>query len=191
MDDVIKVRFDHHQGLRETGPHFELFPDGEPSAPKTSVSRPSEGHISFKSGAVAVDLNTNPRSYGLTFTDSTSGTEEFLCAVEPKGQAVVDVPYHLTFGQQSQMGCMTTLPETMPRHEHVALDSTHQSALVRFMLNELTLSVGETFYGLGERFGPFVKNGQVVGIWNQDGGTSSEQTYKNVPFYLSSKGYGM
>jgi alpha-glucosidase (family GH31 glycosyl hydrolase) len=24
-----------------------------------------------------------------------------------------------------------------------------------------------------------------------DGGTSSEQAYKNVPFYLSSKGYGL
>jgi alpha-D-xyloside xylohydrolase len=42
-----------------------------------------------------------------------------------------------------------------------------EGGLVRFMLNELTLSVGETVYGLGERFGPFVKNGQNVGIWNQ------------------------
>jgi alpha-D-xyloside xylohydrolase len=30
-----------------------------------------------------------------------------------------------------------------------------------------------------------------VDIWNEDGGTSSEQAYKNVPFYLSSKGYGV
>ena len=41
-------------------------------------------------------------------------------------------------------------------------------------------------YGLGERFGPFVKNGQTVDIWNADGGTASEQAYKNVPFYLTS-----
>ncbi|AEV29408.1 family 31 glycosyl hydrolase, alpha-glucosidase [Sphaerochaeta pleomorpha str. Grapes] len=55
----------------------------------------------------------------------------------------------------------------------------------------LSLGVGETIYGLGERFTPFVKNGQVVDIWNEDGGTSSEQAYKNIPFYLSSKGYGV
>ncbi|WP_320128561.1 alpha-xylosidase [uncultured Sphaerochaeta sp.] len=55
----------------------------------------------------------------------------------------------------------------------------------------LSLSVGETIYGLGERFTPLVKNGQVVDIWNEDGGTSSEQAYKNIPFYLSSKGYGV
>ena len=47
------------------------------------------------------------------------------------------------------------------------------------------LGVGETVYGLGERFGPFVKNGQTVDIWNADGGTASEQAYKNVPFYLT------
>ena len=46
-------------------------------------------------------------------------------------------------------------------------------------------------YGLGERFGPLVKNGQVVDIWNADGGTSSEQAYKNVPFYLTNAGYGV
>src|SRR5690606_8236021 len=42
-----------------------------------------------------------------------------------------------------------------------------------------------------ERFTPFLKNGQVVDIWNEDGGTASEQAYKNVPFYLSSGGYGV
>jgi alpha-D-xyloside xylohydrolase len=60
-----------------------------------------------------------------------------------------------------------------------------------FLHEQLALGVGETVYGLGERFGAFVKNGQVVDSWNADGGTSSEQAYKNVPFYLSSKGYGV
>lgn len=55
----------------------------------------------------------------------------------------------------------------------------------------LDLGVGEQIYGLGERFTPFIKNGQVVDSWNEDGGTSSEQAYKNVPFYLSSNGYGV
>jgi len=60
-----------------------------------------------------------------------------------------------------------------------------------FVHEQLDLGVGETIYGLGERFGPYVKNGQSVEIWNADGGTSSEQAYKNVPFYLSSAGYGV
>ncbi|MFF1714686.1 alpha-xylosidase [Streptomyces sp. NPDC058268] len=52
------------------------------------------------------------------------------------------------------------------------------------MAGRLALGVGEQVYGLGERFTPFVKNGQVVDMWQADGGTSSEQAYKNVPFSL-------
>jgi len=60
-----------------------------------------------------------------------------------------------------------------------------------YMKEELSLGVGEVIYGLGERFTPFVKNGQSIDIWNEDGGTGSEQAYKNVPFYISSRGYGV
>lgn len=59
------------------------------------------------------------------------------------------------------------------------------------VLAALDLGVGEKIYGLGERFGPFVKNGQSIEVWNEDGGSSSELAYKNVPFFLSSRGYGV
>ena len=60
-----------------------------------------------------------------------------------------------------------------------------------YMRQQLSLGVGELVYGLGERFTAFVKNGQSVDIWNEDGGTSTEQTYKNIPFYVTNKGYGV
>lgn len=60
-----------------------------------------------------------------------------------------------------------------------------------YVFEQLNLGVGELIYGLGERFGPLVKNGQIVDVWNRDGGTSTEQSYKNVPFYLSNRGYGI
>ncbi|MGV3614751.1 MAG: alpha-xylosidase [Fimbriimonas sp.] len=61
----------------------------------------------------------------------------------------------------------------------------------KYLLDQLTLGVGECVYGLGERFTAFVKNGQVVDMWNRDGGTNSEQAYKNVPFYMTNRGYGV
>ncbi|MFJ9421661.1 alpha-xylosidase [Streptomyces sp. NPDC101249] len=64
-------------------------------------------------------------------------------------------------------------------------DGTHH------LRDQLDLGVGTSVYGLGERFGPLVKNGQVVDIWNADGGTATEQAYKNVPFYLTDAGYGV
>lgn len=60
-----------------------------------------------------------------------------------------------------------------------------------FIAIQLHLSVGEDVYGLGERFGAYVKNGQSVDIWNEDGGTASEQGYKDIPFYMTSNGYGV
>ena len=59
---------------------------------------------------------------------------------------------------------------------------------VREMLN---ISVGEYIYGFGEKFTPFVKNGQTVEVWNDDGGTCTEQSYKSVPFFVSSRSYGV
>jgi alpha-D-xyloside xylohydrolase len=74
-----------------------------------------------------------------------------------------------------------------PKHSGYVIDADGK----RYMREQLSLGVGESIYGLGERFTPFVKNGQVVDIWQEDGGTSSEQAYKNVPFFLSSAGYGV
>ena len=61
----------------------------------------------------------------------------------------------------------------------------------RYMHEQLSLGVGEYVYGLGEHFTAFIKNGQAVDIWNRDGGTSSEQAYKNIPFYMTNRGYGV
>ena len=60
-----------------------------------------------------------------------------------------------------------------------------------YMMDSLMLDVGECVYGLGERFGAYVKNGQTVYMWNADGGTASELAYKNVPFYMTNRGYGI
>lgn len=60
-----------------------------------------------------------------------------------------------------------------------------------YIREQLSLDVGELVYGLGERFTSLVKNGQTVNIWNKDGGIRSDQAYKNVPFYLTNKGYGV
>ncbi len=60
-----------------------------------------------------------------------------------------------------------------------------------YMVEQLLIDVDEYVYGLGERFTPFVKNGQTVEMWNEDGGTASGIAYKNIPFYITNKGYGV
>lgn len=60
-----------------------------------------------------------------------------------------------------------------------------------YIRQQLSIGVGELIYGLGEHFTPFAKNGQSVEMWNADGGTSTEQSYKNIPFFVSNRGYGV
>ena len=60
-----------------------------------------------------------------------------------------------------------------------------------FMREQLSLQVGEHVYGLGERFGSFIRNGQSIDIINKDGGTFTEQSYKNIPFYITDKNLGV
>lgn len=60
-----------------------------------------------------------------------------------------------------------------------------------YMREQLSLAVGEHVYGLGERFGSFIRNGQSINIVNKDGGTFTEQSYKNIPFYITDKNLGV
>lgn len=54
------------------------------------------------------------------------------------------------------------------------------------------LRPGESVYGFGERFGPLDKRGQRLLLWNSDTTlTSSDRSYKSIPFYVTSEGYGL
>ncbi|AXG81482.1 alpha-xylosidase [Streptomyces paludis] len=93
-----------------------------------------------------------------------------------------DAPWQLDFTADGR-----TLTSIGARGAGFATDADGR----HFMLAQHTLGVGESVYGLGERFTPFVKNGQSVDIWQADGGTNSEQAYKNIPFHLTTRGYGV
>jgi len=54
------------------------------------------------------------------------------------------------------------------------------------------LAPQEEIFGLGERFDHVTRRGKAVDFWNKDAiGTSNTRTYINVPFLLSTRGYGL
>ena len=166
MPGVIKVKTYHHKGKKVSGPSFELKKDEA-----TGVIRETEDRISLTSGDLTVEV-AKTGQWCVAFLDS-KGNE-------------------LTHSGFRNLGYMEVSEEAVA----VDLKSTYSAngilgASGPYMKEELHLSVDEKVYGLGERFTPLIKNGQTVDIWNEDGGTSSEQSYKNIPFYLSSKGYGV
>ncbi len=96
-----------------------------------------------------------------------------------------DQPWSIDFSYDGR-------PLTRSSNRNTAYITTETSEGKKVYTREqLDLSVGECVYGFGERFTSFVKNGQVVETWNEDGGTGSEQAYKSIPFYITNKGYGV
>jgi alpha-D-xyloside xylohydrolase len=124
----------------------------------------------------AFELFTDPRQLVLDESE-TSVTVRCgkMAAVLTKGR------FSLTFTYDNK-------PLTRSDFKQAAYLTTFDGAFFR---ERLDIGVDEYIYGLGERFTPFVKNGQSIDIWNEDGGTASDIAYKNIPFYVSNKGYGV
>src|SRR5690606_2454816 len=111
-------------------------------------------------------------------------TEEFV--IMTSGKASVKVPKGSNWYSEFYYGEKMLTQSEFRAPAYVISDDGNT-----YVKDELSLSVNELIYGLGERFTEFVKNGQSVDIWNRDGGTGTEQAYKNIPFYLSNRGYGV
>lgn len=62
----------------------------------------------------------------------------------------------------------------------------------RSMAPVFTLEPDEKIFGCGESFTQFNKRGQKVVLWTDDAnGVQNETMYKPIPFYMSSRGYGV
>lgn len=159
------------------GPVLEIFL----SSPKTDIIRTQAYHFmgsakkepQFEMELEALPLEVNENGNELSVK---SGKTELRITKSP-----ASFVYYYEGKQLTRIG---------DRFGHAML-STVKTPEGPFMRCQMDLDIGEKVYGLGERFTPFVKNGQVVDMWNEDGGTCSEISYKNIPFYLTSKGCGV
>lgn len=150
------------------------------------LTSPMEGVIGVK--LIHFDQEQNGPSYQLeneqpNIDIKTTDSEVSLTS----GSLTVKAPYKGHF-ELDFLHDGKTITKSMEKAEGVILD---KSTGKHYMREQLSMGVDELIYGLGERFGSLVKNGQTVDVVNKDGGTGSEQAYKNIPFYLSSEGYGV
>lgn len=145
----------------ERGPEYELH---KTSAP-VQIENEDKKQIVYGSGPLKLAVSTSENNLGFRFSS-------------PKG--------NLTGHSFRSLGYVRDQTTSKSQYED-GMFMERQG----YMLAGLDVGVGEKLYGLGERFSPFLRNGQSVDIWNEDGGTSSNLAYKNIPFYVSSAGYGV
>ncbi|KAG9056416.1 hypothetical protein FS842_010750 [Serendipita sp. 407] len=175
-EGIIGVRITHFKGIRPVTPEIPLFPNATPEPSNVSISIGENPSISTGGLTAAI----NPKPYSFTF----SANNRVITTCHPKSQFIADVAHRWTTTSASSTTCLANDISANPYR-------TPEPATVRYIAQEFNVSPGEKFYGFGEQFGAFVKNGQRIDIWNQDGGTASEQAYKCVPFYFSTAGYGL
>ncbi|KAF2137641.1 glycoside hydrolase family 31 protein [Aplosporella prunicola CBS 121167] len=164
FDGVISIEATHFSGAQRRGPNFELYPDGRPEL-KCSISKSDKG-TTLTAGALSASVGPDQHAFDIRF-HATDGSKELTSLLNRS----VGLAYSPALSNPKQVQDMR--------------------ALQHYMFTQHELGVGESIHGLGERFGAFNKVGQSVELWNEDGGTSSDQAYKNVSFYLSSRGYGV
>lgn len=167
IPDVIKVSICHYKGIVDAGPHFELNEGNYLPTINDAV-----GYIELVSGKTSVRISKGDWSveYYHDGRHLTGGGYRALTYIEEdKSHAEARKALH-----------------TDDRFWAYPGDPS-----LSFIREQLTLDVGEYVYGFGEKFTPFCKNGQHVEIWNADGGTCCDQSYKSIPFYVTSNGYGV
>lgn len=167
--DTVKVRIVHHKGAANHEPKFELNED----ASFKPVITETEESVTLTSGKTAVTV-AKGQNWNVRFTYDG----KLLTGGGWRSTSYIQENAYL-----AENRCRSAMDDTF-----WSIPADTRKA---YMREQLTLSVGEYIYGFGEKFTPFVKNGQTVEIWNSDGGTCSDQSYKCVPFYLSSRGYGV
>lgn len=130
------------------------------------------------------DQDTHGPSFKLTDQQPNVGDQ---AATYQSGRLQVNIPLHQEFALSFNADGKEITASRYRAQGEITNIKNHK----HYMREQLSLGVDSHVYGLGERFGNFVKNGQEVRTINKDGGTGSDQAYKNVPFYITDDGYGV
>jgi alpha-D-xyloside xylohydrolase len=138
FDDTLLLSSTHWKAQKSitNGPHFDLFPSGLPKHTKAMSTSKKEFNLTLEGGNLKAAVNTAPKSFNIEFT---AGGEVLT-----------------TLGWRSVGYIKEKTTALHPKANYV-----DPSKGKRWMTYQLTLAVGAKVFGLGERFGPFQKNGQV------------------------------
>lgn len=184
-DSIVRATVDFGGDGEETinhldsSPMIELDPGLRPSR-LTVTQGPAEGAYVVRDASGAVVFQTlSPRPPSHPWS-----------TLQPDAPPVFDAVVYPGVGVEVPFMANDTF---FPAHrESIGLGCVVREGSPRLSLFSLHSRPGERFLGTGERFSRFGLAGSTVVLENTDAlGVSSRRAYKNVPFYVSSEGYGL
>lgn len=155
--------------------HWTVLPEG-------SVEPPSTGIVCMMPGpALPLTVRETPASLVVAGGDLTLHINRdpwSFCFADGSGNRLFrDNP-----GDVDGLGRPFVLP----------MGFVEDDAGVQQVVFSFHLEADEHLFGLGEKFTAVDKIGQKIISWTQDAfGSTSERSHKNIPFLLSTRGYGL
>jgi alpha-D-xyloside xylohydrolase len=165
--------------------------DGEAKREGQAEVRHDEeaGKTSLQTGRLRAVVNCNPKKFHVAFesddptpppSTAAAAAAGAAGAAGTSGTAPSSRPRQLTGLGYASVQYIVAPPGQATPSPPVATTSADPyyrappaNAHVPYISLAFGLQPGESVYGLGERFGPFVKNGQEIDMWNEDAGTST------------------
>ncbi len=160
-DGVLRVRLSEDPSARSRS--ARLLPLTQPDPGAVATVSAGENTVTITSGPLTAEITLSP--WRLSFHDADG---RLLLRSDP---GLTDISGRM---RNLPLGCSRVDGRIVAFHE------------------SFSLPADEALSGTGERFTALNLRGQRPVMWNFDAfGSESDRAYKNIPFYQSSRGYGV
>jgi alpha-D-xyloside xylohydrolase len=115
---------------------------------------------------------------------------DFWSDLLPAPEETFDITFYPKAGKEIHISAYDQFQPN--RHDAMALAFVEENGLKKRATMSFHAEPDECFAGTGERFAKMDLSGRTLQLENQDAqGVNNPRAYKNIPFYLSSRNYGV
>ena len=136
-------------------------------------------------------LLKTPEGLTRAFINMAQAPIDHWSDLQPAPQPTVDIRFYPEGDTHKEIALAAYDHFSPPRYDALPVGFVENESKPSVGLLSFACRADECFVGTGERFKKMDLSGQSFYLKNQDGqGVNNNRTYKNIPFYISSRMYG-
>jgi len=136
-------------------------------------------------------LLKTPEGLTRAFINTAQAPIDHWSDLQPAPQPTIDIRFYPEGDTHKEIALAAYDHFSPPRYDALPVGFVENESKPSVGLLSFACRADECFVGTGERFKKMDLSGQSFYLKNQDGqGVNNSRTYKNIPFYISSRMYG-